>query len=208
MGDDDEGAGRGDQAPDGDDARVLAGMIGEIQPLQAPIELAEYDSAWPELFEREATRIRAALGNAIVILEHVGSTSVPGLVAKPRIDILFIVQDSGDEASYVPAMEAAGHVLRIREPDWHDHRVFKGPDTDTNVHVFSPGCSEIERMVGFRDWLRAHDTDRDLYADAKRNLAGRTWRWVQNYADAKTAVVEEIIARAGLPGPLADGGTS
>lgn len=208
MGDDDEGAGCGDQAPDGDDARVLAGMIGEIQPLQAPIELAEYDSAWPELFEREATRIRAALGNAIVILEHVGSTSVPGLVAKPRIDILLIVQDSGDEASYVPAMEAAGHVLRIREPDWHDHRVFKGPDTDTNVHVFSPGCSEIERMVGFRDWLRAHDADRDLYADAKRNLAGRTWRWVQNYADAKTSVVEEIIARAGLPGPLADGGTS
>lgn len=208
MGDDDEGAGCGDQAPDGDDARVLAGMIGEIQPLQAPIELAEYVSAWPELFEREATRIRAALGNAIVILEHVGSTSVPGLVAKPRIDILLIVQDSGDEASYVPAMEAAGHVLRIREPDWHDHRVFKGPDTDTNVHVFSPGCSEIERMVGFRDWLRAHDADRDLYADAKRNLAGRTWRWVQNYADAKTSVVEEIIARAGLPGPLADGGTS
>jgi len=103
-------------------------------------------------------------------------------------------------------LEAAGYVLRIREPDWHEHRVFKGSDTDTNIHVFSADCSEIERMVGFRDWLRSHGADRERYAEAKRELAVRTWRWVQDYADAKTAVVEGIIARAALPGPLADGG--
>ncbi len=113
---------------------------------------------------------------------------------------------SGDEATYVPALEAAGYVLRIREPEWHEHRVFKGPDTDINAHVFSPGCSEIARMTGFRDWLRSHPADRELYAQAKRDLAGRTWRWVQDYADAKTSIVEEIIARAGLPGSLTDGG--
>ena len=135
-----------------------------------------------------------------------GSTSVPGLVAKPRIDVLLVVPDSADEPAYVPALEAAGYVLRIRESDWHEHRVFKGPDTDTNIHVFSADCSEIERMVGFRDWLRSHDADRERYAEAKRELAVRTWRWVQDYADAKTAVVEGIIARAALPGPLADGG--
>lgn len=190
------------------DARAQpAAAVGEIKPLDGQIELSEYDAGWPHLFEREATRIRAALGVAVVMLEHVGSTSIPGIVAKPRIDILLIVADSADETAYLAPMEAAGYVLRIREADWHEHRVFKGPDTDTNVHVFSPGCSEIERMVGFREWLRSHDADRDLYAAAKRDLAARTWHWVQDYADAKTAVVEEIIARAGLPGPLADGGT-
>jgi len=186
------------------DARVQASAVGEIRPLDGPIELAEYDPAWPAWFLREAARVRSALGDRAVMVEHVGSTSVPGLVAKPRIDILLIVPDSADEAGYVPDLEGVGYRLVIREPDWHEHRVFKGPDTDTNIHVFSPGCSEIERMVGFRDWLRTHAADRELYAAAKRDLAGRTWRWVQDYADAKTAIVGEIMARAGLPGPLAE----
>lgn len=188
------------------DAEVTSVVVGGIEPHGAPIELAEYDPSWPILFDREAARIRATLGDTIVVLEHVGSTSVPGLSAKPRIDILLIMPASGEEATYVPALEAAGYVLRIREPEWHEHRVFRGPDTDINIHVFSPGCSEIARMTGFRDWLRSHPDDRELYAQAKRDLAGRTWRWVQDYADAKTSVVEEIIDRAGLPGPLADGG--
>ncbi len=87
-------------------------------------------------------------------------------------------------------------MLRIREPDWHEHRLFKGPDTNVNVHTFSDGCSEVERMVAFRDWLRTHDDDRELYESAKRELAAREWKYVQNYADAKSAVVEEILARA------------
>ena len=87
-------------------------------------------------------------------------------------------------------------MLRIREPDWYEHRLFKGPDTNVNVHTFSTGCEEVERMVAFRDWLRANDDDRDLYLNAKRELAAREWKYVQNYADAKSAVVEEIVARA------------
>lgn len=123
-------------------------------------------------------------------------TSVPRLAAKPLIDILLIVPNSADETAYVPALEAAGYVLRIREPDWHEHRLFKGPDTNINLHVFSPDSPEIERMLLFRDWLRSHPTDRQLYERAKRELASREWKYVQNYADAKTEVVEEIIARA------------
>jgi len=177
--------------------------VGELKPHAAPILLVDYDPAWPGLFERENARIRAALGERVVQLEHTGSTSVPGLAAKPCIDMTLVVPDSSDEASYVSALEAAGYVLVIREPDWFEHRVFKGPDTNVNLHVFSPGCQEIERMVGFRDWLRTHDEDRELYERTKRELATREWKFVQNYADAKTDVVEEIVARAELP-PRAD----
>lgn len=175
---------------------IVAHTIGEVRPLTAPIVIADYDPAWPALFEREAQRIRRSLGDQVVQLEHVGSTSVPGLAAKPWIDILLVVPDSSDEASYVPALEAEGYVLRIRESDWHEHRMLRGPDTDVNLHVFSAGCVEIERMVGFRDWLRSHDEDRALYERTKRELAGREWKFVQNYADAKTEVVAEILARA------------
>jgi GrpB-like predicted nucleotidyltransferase (UPF0157 family) len=170
--------------------------VGELRRVDGPIVLADYDPGWPVLFEREATRIRAVLGDRVLALEHVGSTSVPGLAAKPRIDIVLAVPDSSDEAAYVPSLEAAGYTLRIREPDWYEHRVFEGPDTDINLHVFTAGCTEIDRMVGFRDWLRMHDDDRRRYEQAKRDLAARRWTYVQLYADAKTAVIEEIIARA------------
>lgn len=181
------------------DEELQAVTVGERKPHNAPITLAEYDAQWPSLFEREAERIRTALGDRALRLEHTGSTSVPGLAAKPIIDITLIVRDSADEPSYVPPLEAAGYVLRIREPHWLEHRLLKGPDTDVNLHVFSEGSVELDRMLGFRDWLRAHPEDRDLYERTKRELATRTWRHVQHYADAKTAVVEEIIARAGLP---------
>jgi GrpB-like predicted nucleotidyltransferase (UPF0157 family) len=139
------------------------------------------------------------LGDRVLRLEHVGSTSVPGLAAKPIIDMLLVVADSSAEQDYVPPMEAAGYVLRIREPDWYEHRLFKGPGANINLHVFSAGCVEIDRMLGFRDHLRAHDSDRDLYLQTKRELASRHWKYVQEYADAKTEVVEAIIARAATP---------
>jgi GrpB-like predicted nucleotidyltransferase (UPF0157 family) len=151
---------------------------------------------WPGLFKREADRIQAVLGDRVLMLEHVGSTSVTGLAAKPRIDILLVVADSADEQAYVSALEAADYVLRIREPDWYEHRVFKGPDTDINLHVFSQGCPEINRMLLFRDWLRTNASDRHLYERTKKELARHDWKYMQNYADAKTMVVEEILARA------------
>jgi GrpB-like predicted nucleotidyltransferase (UPF0157 family) len=181
--------------------QIRASIIGEIQPLTAPITFVDYDTAWPTLFAREERRIRSVLGDRVLRLQHTGSTSVPGLAAKPVIDITMLVADVNDEPAYRPDLEAAGYVLRISEsePEWYDHRVFKGPDTNINLHVFSEGCVEFERMVGFRDWLRAHEEDRDLYERTKRELIAREWKFVQNYADAKSAVVAEIIARAGLP---------
>jgi GrpB-like predicted nucleotidyltransferase (UPF0157 family) len=178
------------------EAELRATTIGELKRHDAPITLVEYDPEWPRLFEREERRLREALGDLALRIEHTGSTSVPGLAAKPIIDIVLVVPDSADESAYVPQLEAAGYVLRIREPDWYEHRLFKGPDTNVNVHTFSPGCPEIERMVGFRDWLSTHDDDRNLYERAKRELASRDWQYVQHYADAKTEVVEAIIARA------------
>ena len=175
---------------------IRAAVVGELKPLDGPILLADYDPAWPALFEREAARIRVALGDTARLVEHAGSTSVPGLAAKPIIDIVLGVPDSADEASFVPRLEAAGYVLRIREPEWFEHRVFKGPDTNVNLHVFTVGAGEIERMLLFREWLRANPADRDLYLRAKRELVNRDWRYVQNYADAKTTVVESIVARA------------
>jgi GrpB-like predicted nucleotidyltransferase (UPF0157 family) len=181
------------------DAEIRAVTVGEIAP-PARITLAEYDPAWPVLYAREAARIRAALGDRALLLEHVGSTSVPGLAAKPRIDVLLVVADSTDEAAYVPALEAAGYVLHIREPDWFEHRLFKGPDTAVNLHVFSPGCTETQRMLRFRDHLRRDETDRQLYERTKRALADRVWTHTQNYADAKSGVIDEILARAAVTG--------
>jgi GrpB-like predicted nucleotidyltransferase (UPF0157 family) len=174
--------------------------VTELKPLNAPITLAEYDPEWPRLFAREADRIRAVLGDTVRRIEHVGSTSVPGLPAKPIIDIVLLVPDSADEPSYATALEAAGYVLTIREPNWLEHRVFKGPDTNINLHVYTVGEPEADKMVRFRDWLRANDADRDRYADVKRELAQRTWRHVQHYANAKTAVVQEIMGRADAVG--------
>jgi len=178
------------------EAQILAVTIGERKPWNSTITLAPYDPAWPSLFTRLEVRIRRALGDDVPLLEHVGSTSVPGLSAKPIIDIVLAVADSGDEPSYVPRLEEEGFVLRIREPDWHEHRMFKAPEIQGNLHVFSEGCEEIKRMLLFRDWLRSHPDDRRRYEEAKRELAARTWKYTQNYADAKTKVVQEILARA------------
>ncbi len=178
--------------------------IGEPPRHDGPIHLADYDPAWPIVFEREAARIRLALGERALRVEHVGSTAVPGLPAKPRIDILLVVPDSSDETAFVPGLERAGYVLHIRERDWHEHRVFKGPDVDVNLHVFSAECTEIERMLRFRDRLRENAEERALYLREKKVLAARTWEYVQQYADAKDEVVEAIIARAGAPPPNPD----
>jgi GrpB-like predicted nucleotidyltransferase (UPF0157 family) len=185
-----------DTPPPLTDEEIRAAAVGDLPEHNARIELSEYDPKWPRLYEREAERIGHALGPKMLRIEHVGSTSVPGLAAKPLIDIVLVVADTTDEEAYVPPLEAAGYVLRIREPDWFEHRLFKGPDTNVNVHTFSEGCEEVDRMIGFRDWLRTHDDDRDLYLAAKRELAQREWKYVQNYADAKSAVVREILVRA------------
>ena len=178
------------------DETLAAVTIGGAQPLTKPIEVRDYDPEWPRLYEREEARIRSILGDRVRRIAHVGSTSVPGLPAKPTVDIVLEVPDSSDEQSYAADLEAGGYPLWIREPDWYEHRVFKGPDTNVNLHVFTDGCQEVDRMIGFRDHLRGNEDDRKLYADAKRELAARDWKYMQQYADAKTPVVKEILGRA------------
>ena len=132
----------------------------------AGIRIFDYDPRWPNRFEVEAEKIKNALGPKVLRLEHTGSTSVPGLAAKPIIDMLLVVTNSAEENSYRPALEAIGYTLRVREPEWHEHRMFKGPEDDINLHVFSEACPEIDRVLGFRDWLR------DNAAEIARRTAG------------------------------------
>jgi GrpB-like predicted nucleotidyltransferase (UPF0157 family) len=181
-----------------DDMRTVT--VGEPIVLDGQVVLTEYDPQWPALYEREAERIRRILGRRALRLEHVGSTAVPGLAAKPVIDILLVVPDSANEPAYASDLEREGYVLRIREPEEFEHRMFKGPDTDVNLHVYSPGAPEIDRLVRFRDFLRSNDAERERYERRKRELATRSWRYVQHYADAKSGVVESILERAEAAG--------
>jgi GrpB-like predicted nucleotidyltransferase (UPF0157 family) len=170
-----------------------------LQPpvrVDGPVRLADPDPRWPAQYAREEERIRSAVGARAVQVEHVGSTSVPGLAAKPAIDIVMCVPDSADEAEYVPDLEAAGYTLQFREPEWYEHRFLRDRDPDVQVHVFTVGSPEVARMLLFRDRLRARSDERELYQRTKRELAAQRWDYVQDYADAKSAVIEEIISRA------------
>jgi len=166
------------------------------------IRIVDYDPRWPELFDRHHQAIARALGDRALRIEHIGSTSVPGLAAKPVVDILLVVADSADEDSYARQLESAGYQLRIREPEFLEHRLFKPSAGDVNLHVLTAGSPEIERLILFRDRLRVNTVDRCRYEAAKRQLATRAWDDTDAYATAKTQVVEEIIAaaRAAQPG--------
>jgi GrpB-like predicted nucleotidyltransferase (UPF0157 family) len=173
-------------------------MVEYLQPADPGDEvvLVEYDDGWPARYQQHEERIRQALGERAVEVHHVGSTSVPGLAAKDVIDVVLVVADPADEASYAPALERAGYVFHLREPEWHEHRLFREGSPRMDLHVFGVGSEEVARMLAFRDHLRSDDTDRALYERTKRDLATRTWGRVQDYADAKTDVVTGILARA------------
>ncbi len=168
--------------------------VGAIE--QTPIVLVEHDPAWAARFAEHTATIRAALGERALLVEHIGSTAVPGLAAKPIVDVLLVVADSADEPAYLPALEIAGYELRIREPEFHEHRMLRTPDRALHLHVFSAGSPEIERYLLLRDRLRGEPHERELYAQTKRELAAREWSTMSHYAEAKGAVIEEIIARA------------
>jgi GrpB-like predicted nucleotidyltransferase (UPF0157 family) len=174
--------------------RIREAIIGDVE--SPAIVVADYDPAWTERFHQEAAKIRATLGEAALAIEHIGSTSVPGLSAKPIVDILLVIEDSSNEASYVPALESVGYVMRVRERDFHEHRMLRTAAKDVHVHVFSPGSPEIDRYLLLRDHLRRNEEERELYARTKRDLAKWDWPSMQHYAEAKTEVIEDIIARA------------
>lgn len=158
------------------------------------IVLAPYDPAWATRFEAQAARIRTALGAVATDVQHVGSTSVPGLPAKPILDINLLVVDSADESAYVPALEQLGYVLHIREPGWHEHRLLRLEDPAVNLHVFTTGSAEHTRMITFRDRLRTDPSAFELYLKTKQRLAAQHWEHMQDYADEKSAVVERILS--------------
>lgn len=177
------------------DEYLASATIGDRQPLDDQIRLIAYDPSWPAKYSWAADKIRSSGVDDVLVLEHVGSTSVPGLAAKPIIDMVLGVADSTREETYVPSLEEQGFELRAREPDWFEHRFLSlvSGDMQWSLHVFSAECEEIDRMLAFRDWLREHADDRRRYEKVKRELAARTWRHMQNYADAKSDIVREIL---------------
>jgi GrpB-like predicted nucleotidyltransferase (UPF0157 family) len=181
--------------------------LGDSRP-RAGITIAEPDPAWPLLYDDLARRISAALRWRALQLDHVGSTSVPGLPAKPVIDIDLTVADPGREQDYVPALEQAGFRLVIREPWWHGHRCLSGDEPRCNVHVFGFESPELVRHRIFRDWLRGNPDDRDRYAAIKRQAASEAnaaGEHVMQYNARKEQIIRDIYLRAFLATGLLDG---
>jgi GrpB-like predicted nucleotidyltransferase (UPF0157 family) len=178
------------------DKSLEQGLIGG--PEKREIKIAEYDLDWPKKFDAHATIVADALPGATERIEHIGSTAVPGLAAKPIIDILVVVADSSDESVYLAGLETAGYVLRVREPEWHEHRMFRTPAKDVHIHIYSAGCPEIERCLTFRDRLRQNPDDRSRYEQTKRALAAQDWPDMNAYASAKSDIIASILAAAQL----------
>lgn len=160
------------------------------------IEVVDYDDTWPNQFERWRQVLHVALGDVAVRIEHVGSTSVPGLAAKPIIDVQISVADLEAEAGYVPPIEAVGLQLRSRDEMHRYFRPFRGAPRDVHVHVCRATSTWEREHLFFRDHLRHRANARDAYSHTKRAAAAR---WADDgfaYTDAKIEVIKQIIAAA------------
>lgn len=166
-------------------------LIGGMEKRE--IELVLPDPMWPEKFAEERAKIVAALGAKAVRIDHIGSTSIPGIVAKPIIDIDLSVKDVDDEEDYLPGLIAAGYRLRVRESG---HRMVRSANLGVHVHCCTAGSGWERRHLLFRDWLRRDDADRLAYGELKKRLVKRDWTDMNAYAEAKSALIEEISARA------------
>jgi GrpB-like predicted nucleotidyltransferase (UPF0157 family) len=171
------------------DAYLDEVIVGERGPIR--VSLSEYDESWPQRFDEHRSRIRAALPDRARMIEHIGSTSVPGLAAKPIIDVLVVVDDIDDESAYLPALESAGYELRVREPG---HRMVRPSAHDAHAHIYGANHPEIAACLAFRDRLRADATDRATYEAVKRELATHTWPDMNYYARAKSEVIQSVLA--------------
>ena len=184
-----------------DDAPPPAGLDPWVggRPAAEDIEIVPSDPDWPEDFRRLAALIRSTLRQLALSIEHVGSTSVAGLPAKPIIDVDLIVSDAAEESSWLPQLETVGFSLKIREPWWYEHRCLQFDDPRSNLHVFSPDCAEAARHKLFRDWLRTNPADLALYRDAKiaaAATANSKGERVTDYNARKQRVIREIYQRA------------
>ena len=164
-------------------------------PPEEVIEVVAYDPDWPATFDKLAGAITHALGAIALRIDHIGSMAVPGLAAKPVIDMDLTVKDPSDEKTYVPSLEKIAYDLIIREPAWHQHRCLRLDIPRVNLHVFGPDCPENIRHLLFRDWLRGHPEDRERYEQAKRHAIEGA-RHVMDYNLEKQPVIRDIYARA------------
>ncbi|MDY0914826.1 GrpB family protein [Rathayibacter festucae] len=170
-------------------------IVGGAERLS--VGLHEHDDRWAESFREHERRIAAALAAVDVAIEHIGSTAVPGLAAKPIIDIAVAVPDITAEEDYLAPLLAAGYRLRVREPG---HRLVRTPERDAHVHLYGRGDPAIDEYLLLRDHLRRDPADRELYEATKRSLMERSWADMNAYSDAKTEVIEAIKARARAAG--------
>ncbi|MET7709276.1 GrpB family protein [Micromonospora sp. NPDC005413] len=175
--------------------QVDAGLLGEPPQTWESVVIEEYDPDWAQRFRAVRASLSDALGGQIIGVEHVGSTAVPGLAAKPIIDVDLIIEDAAEEPTYLPALEGLGYRLVLREPWWHGHRMLLSAAEDVNLHVWPQGAPEPVRHRLFRDWLRSHPQDRELYAATKRRLARDTADRPRDYSLAKNDVIDEIYER-------------
>jgi GrpB-like predicted nucleotidyltransferase (UPF0157 family) len=186
--------------------QMAAALVGEPPATWQSIIIEDYDPAWADWFAAARSLLGEAVSGLIIAIEHVGSTSVPGLPAKPIIDIDLLIEDTADESRYLPALEELGYRLILREPWWYGHRMLVSPAEDVHLHVWPAGAPEPVRHRLFRDWLRAHPADRDLYAATKRRLARDTVHRPGDYSLAKNDVIDEIYARIFAAGDESDQG--
>ncbi len=170
---------------------TTAELVGGIE--KRPLVIVDHDPAWATAYAEHERRIRRALGPTALQVEHIGSTSVPGLGAKPIIDVLVVVEDITAEEDHVDPLLAAGYLLRVREPG---HRMVRTPARDAHVHLLQAGDPAADDYLLLRDHLRADPADRALYERTKRELVAVDWPDMNAYAEAKTEVITAIKARA------------
>lgn len=169
------------------------GIIGGREKCE--VEIHEYDERWPSMFEQRARMILGALGDVVLRIEHIGSNAVPGHAAKPIIDMLGVGSHPEDKAGYLAALQRAIYELRVREPDFDQHRMVRAPERDVHVHIFAPQSKKVRRYLVFRNQPRSNAEERTTYEKTIRTLAKREWEDMNDYADAKTEVVLKASLR-------------
>ena len=191
------------ERPPTSEEEMRAATVGELVVHGATIHLADYDPAWPRLYDREATR------------DPVGPRGPRPTTGARRLDVRPRTRRQADHR-HRHGRPGLPPMSRPTSPTWRRPATCCGSASRTGSSTgcsrartrtstcirYSEGCAEIDRYLAFRDWLRTHDDERALYERTKRELAAREWRYVQHYADAKTGVVEGIIARAQAGGAL------
>jgi len=164
---------------------------------QGTVQLSPYDDSWPAEFAKEVELLRGVFGDDIEI-EHVGSTAIPGLIAKPLIDIQVGINNLADAKNFIPQLVKLGyHYMPERDkPD----EVFlpKGPEELRThyLHVVEIGSVRWKNTLLFRDYLRTHSDERDEYARLKRELAQQYGEYRPAYTEAKTVFVASVIEKA------------